>query len=112
MADWRDLDHAERRLDDLCMFQISEYLRYRRLRQPGRKRLVAMTMRHYNLLLSAHGREIELMRWPISKCAGPDLRRWRFVEEIEGTYEDAMQRAAELQRADVPWQYRIWDCRD
>jgi hypothetical protein len=50
--------------------------------------------------------------WPISRCKGENLDIWEFVEEVEGTYEDAMVRAAELQgNADSEWHYRIWDCR-
>jgi hypothetical protein len=50
--------------------------------------------------------------WPISRCKGQNLDTWEFVEEVKGTYEDAMKRAAELQgETGAEWQYRIWDCR-
>ncbi len=50
--------------------------------------------------------------WPISRCRGENLDTWEFVEEVKGTYEDAMARAKELQGPiEAQWQYRIWDCR-
>lgn len=52
-------------------------------------------------------------RWPISRCKGDNLDTWEFVEEFDGTYDAAMERAAELQGSrDAEWQYRIWDCRE
>lgn len=51
--------------------------------------------------------------WPISRCRGEHLDTWEFVEEFQGSYDDAMRRAGELQGdQDAEWQYRIWDCRE
>ncbi len=53
----------------------------------------------------------EIKTWPISKANNRLLTDWVFVEEFTGTLEEAYQRAAELQKLDPQWHYRIWDCR-
>lgn len=51
--------------------------------------------------------------WPISRCRGEWLDVWEFVEETQGTYAQALERARALQGSpDAEWQYRLWDCRE
>ena len=47
--------------------------------------------------------------FPISKC--DPKGEWTFIEEVNGTYEEALARAKVLQDNDPEFQYRIWDCR-
>jgi hypothetical protein len=59
----------------------------------------------------------ETQEWPISRIKdeggdGSDNDAWEFVQMTEScTYFQAMTIAGALQRQNVQYQYRIWDCR-